>query len=110
MTHIPVTYLSNAFSWNMLASFPMSVNASEITEASAAQYMRMGAVSAVGHQSTADVFSSELGVPVPMQRTTVSLKGGDRLIVGQYRGPRLEEGVTSLPEGATIQWLLVLIG
>lgn len=28
----------------------------------------------------------------------------DRLIFGQYIGPRLPEGVTALPEGATIEW------
>lgn len=104
------TYVTNAFSLNMLEKLPMQFSASEITTASAAQYVRMGAESVVGHQSTADVFAAELGVSVPMHRATVSLKGGDRLVVGQYRGPRLEEGVTTLPEGASIQWMLLLVG
>lgn len=25
-------------------------------------------------------------------------------LVGQYRGPRLPDGATTLPEGATIEW------
>jgi len=104
------TYLSNAFSPNMLAAMPCDVRFAEITAVSVAQYVREGAVSVVGHQSTADVFASELGVLVPMHRVTLTLKGGDRLVFGQYRGPRLEEGVTTLPEGATIQWLLALVG
>jgi hypothetical protein len=39
-------------------------------------------------------------------RVNVSLKPGDAAIVGQYIGPRLPEGATTLPEGATIKWLL----
>lgn len=107
---MPATYLSNAFSPNMLSQMPCDVRFAEITAAVAAQYMRGGAVSVVGHQSTADVFADVLETPVPMHRATVTLKGGDRLVFGQYRGPRLEEGVTTLPEGATIQWLLALVG
>lgn len=102
--------ISNAFSLNMLAEMPAKISCDEITATSASEYMRLGAISAVGHQSTADVFTAELGVAVPMNRATVALKGGDRLVCGQYRGPRLEEGVTNLPEGASIQWILVSIG
>jgi hypothetical protein len=48
-------------------------------------------------------------MPVPTNRATVSLKKGDTVVVGQYRGSRLPEGATTLPEGATIQWLWVVI-
>ena len=71
------TYLSNAFSPNMLVSMPMDVRYSEITAATAAEYVRMGAQSAVGHKSTADVFAAELGVEIPMNRATLLLKAGD---------------------------------
>jgi hypothetical protein len=37
----------------------------------------------------------------------VKLNQGTRLLVGQYDGPRLPEGATSLPEGATLTWFKV---
>jgi len=104
------TYLSNAFSPNMLATMPTNLRFAEITVAVAAEYVSGGVEHAVGHASTAAVFADVLGVPVPTNRTTITLEAGDKLVFGQYRGPRLEEGVTTLPEGATIQWLLAIIG
>jgi len=104
------TYFGNAFSPNMLAAMPSDVRFAEITAAAAAEYVSAGVEHAVGHASTAAVFADELGVPVPMNRTTVTLNPGDKLVFGQYRGPRLEEGVITLPEGATIQWLLAIVG
>ncbi len=62
---------------------------------------------AVGHASTAAVFGQQLGTTVPTERATVALVPGDRAFVGQYRGPRLEEGVTTLPTGASIVWYLI---
>ena len=64
-------------------------------------------VSAVGHADTAAVFAHVLGVPVACNRATVALKDGDVALVGQYSGPRLPEGATTLPEGATIKWVVV---
>ena len=65
--------------------------------------------SAVGHQSTADLFAALLGRPVAVRRVNVILppRPGICLLVGQYSGPRLEEGATSLPDGATIRWWVV---
>lgn len=64
-------------------------------------------VSGVGHADTANLFSNILGTGVPMNRISVDLTGLDLLLVGQYSGPRLPEGATSLPDGATIRWLTV---
>ena len=64
-------------------------------------------VSAVGHANTAAVFSTILGIPVKANRINVKLKNypdGDMALIGQYIGPRLEEGATELPEGARIEW------
>jgi len=104
-------YLSNAFSLNMLGSdcFPSStVQVDEVAIDVAAEFAKT-ATSVVGHQDTAAVLSAELGVPVAFNRTTVSLQKGDVVLVGQYRGPRLPEGATSLPQGASISWYLVSI-
>ena len=66
-------------------------------------------VSAVGHADTAAVFSEQLGQGIPANRISVSLATGDRCLVGQYTGPRLEEGCKTLPAGAKIEWWLVRI-
>jgi len=108
--NMPTTYFGNAFSPNMLASMPCDVRFAEISAAAAAEYVSAGVEHAVGHATTAAVFEAELGVPVPTNRTTVTLNPGDKLVFGQYRGPRLEEGVTTLPDGATIQWLFAIVG
>jgi hypothetical protein len=63
--------------------------------------------SVVGHADTAAVFSSVLGRVVAHNRETVKLAPDDILLVGQYIGPRLPEGATALPEGATIEWWIV---
>lgn len=65
--------------------------------------------SAVGHADTARIFSEMLGTEVPAQRVNVKLTVEDTLLVGQYVGPRLPEGATTLPEGASIIWLLVTV-
>jgi hypothetical protein len=63
------------------------------------------AESAVGHADTAALFSQQLGVRVPCCRESIRL--GTDMLVGQYVGPRLPGGATSLPEGASIQWWYV---
>lgn len=65
--------------------------------------------SIVGHADTAALFGRLLNTEVDARRESVSLNIGDILIVGQYQGPRLKEGATSLPEGAAIQWWEVVI-
>lgn len=64
-------------------------------------------VSIVGHADTARLFETILGIPVPVNRQSIKLLPSDRLLVGQYIGPRLPEGATTLPEGARIEWWLI---
>lgn len=110
--------LLNAFSLNMLTETPVSMNVTEISAAEARHHLLCLAEeegegdliqSAVGHADTAAVLGSILGLPVPVNRTTIQLGRGSRVIVGQYSGPRLPEGATTLPEGAAIRWLAVAI-
>jgi hypothetical protein len=98
----------NAFSLNMIAAFPVSFQVKELS-LEEAKTLALQCESAVGHTDTANVFGSVLGCAVPMNRVTVVLNKGESALVGQYRGPRLEEGSTTLPTGATIQWLLVTV-
>ena len=98
-------FLLNAFSLNMLVG-NADITVREVSQKVAA-CLADACTSAVGHADTAAVFSSVLGVEIPCNRATVALKEGDVVLVGQYSGPRLPEGATSLPEGATIKWMVV---
>ena len=103
------TYISNAFSLSMLprdgvlqiTRYPLSGPA----HARATLYEEGPWRSVVGHQATAELFTRILGIGVEYNRETLVLRPGDRLIVGQYYGPRLSEGATELPLGATIEWV-----
>ena len=64
-------------------------------------------VSAIGHADVAAIFSATLKASFPINRVTVKLSKDDVALIGQYIGPRLPEGVTTLPEGATIEWWTV---
>lgn len=101
--------LSNAFSLNMLASLTsVHVTINELDVPQAARLARI-AMSVVSHADTAAVFEGVLGVPIACNKATVSLVRFDTVVVGQYSGPRLPEGATTLPKGAVIEWVLVEI-
>ena len=100
-------FILNAFSLNMLVG-NADISVREVSQNVAACLAAdCTSTSAVGHADTAAVFSHVLGVEIPCNRATVALKPGDVALVGQYSGPRLSEGATSLPEGATIKWVVV---
>ena len=101
----------NAFSINMVKfdfmRMPMVSVISPLSLSEARDYASEGVESCVGHADTASVMGDALGVSLPMNRTTVALEDGEVILVGQYIGPRLEEGTTTLPEGARIDWFRV---
>ena len=103
-------YLSNALSLGMLDDietagyatlYLISMSSHEVANLLRANEWE----SCVGHSDTALLFTSLLGVDVPLRRVTTSLRFGDVMYVGQYTGPRLPEGAVSLPEGARIRWI-----
>lgn len=73
--------------------------------------LQFPAKSVIGHADICSVINSDLGLSgeaaYQMNRTSIKLEPGDILWVGQYVGPRLPEGATELPEGATIRWYKV---
>lgn len=103
-------YLSNDFSLSMIAN--LGHCKLDITS-NICNYQQMveelNPTSIVDHQDTANLFSNLLGIDVPINRVSVTLEKGDILIVGQYTGPRLPEGTSVLPEGASINWMCVEI-
>jgi len=65
--------------------------------------------SIVGHENTAKLLSDILGTSVPFNRETIRLEVGDTLYVAQYFGPRLPEGATVLPEGASFRYFAIYL-
>ncbi len=98
-------YLTSALSLNMLGEIPASIEVREVS-LEEARMLATDHKSVVGHPDTAGIFTAMLGMPVPFNRDTITLKKGDCVLVGQYRGTRLPEGAKTLPEGATIQWFV----
>lgn len=101
-------YVTNAFSINMIHS-NTDISFDRISEAAVKRLLKAEFESGVGHSDTATLFSNILEVEIPADRSTINLQRGDTLVVGQYKGPRLPERATTLPEGATIQWWIVEI-
>jgi hypothetical protein len=60
--------------------------------------------SIVGHADTAKIMSGLLKTTVECNRVSYGYNPHDELLIGQYSGPRLPEGTSVLPEGATIKW------
>ena len=90
-------FLLNAFSLQMLTSFPCGVKFEEV------ESLPENLISAIGHQDTANVLG------VPMNRVNVSLKPGDVAFVAQLQGGRLPEGSTTLPEGFSFKFIKVVV-
>lgn len=99
-------FLSNAFSIQMLASFPADVSISEV----AATDIPMYVVSCIGHADTANVLTDMLGFDVPCNRQNVTVDADTDLYVAQVVGGRLPEGAITLPEGYAIKFFKVNVG
>ena len=108
-----MNHILNAFSFNMVEvphTHPMTISAVALTVEEAMEYIDSNQpMSGVGHADTAAVFAATLKRDVPSVRATIKLNPGDSALIGQYSGPRLPEGATALPEGASIKWILVTI-
>lgn len=97
-----MTYITNAFSINMISSLDQAKI--KFTKVMAVPSL---VVSAIGHPDTAAVVSADLGLTLPVNRVNITLIPGDVIYVAQYIGPRLPEGAKLLPEGAKIEYYKV---
>ena len=86
-------YLANAFSLSMLTP-PATVKVTEVSEEEVKRVIANGFTSAIGHDATAKIISTRLGVQVPVNRVAIQLKPGDLLLVFQL--------LTRLPEGKVL--------
>lgn len=99
----------NAFSLNMLKTPDgATVEVIPVSEKRAAE-LAVGVPSAVGLPQAAALLGNQLGREVPVNRQTIALSAGEAVLVGQYQGPRLAEGQTTLPDGAKVDWMLVRV-
>lgn len=106
--HRPVL-LGNAFSLNMIqGNKTLKTRVLDIEQVQDLVKERVP-TSAVGHGDTATIVSGLIGKQITSNRITVKLESGDDILVAQYKGPRLEEGATVLPEGASIEWVMVTV-
>jgi hypothetical protein len=102
-------YVTNAFSINMLPQTSFCVvEFHKLTTEEARKILTSNPFhSYIGHSDLANIASQILGVQLEVNRETLTLQKSDWAIVVQYRGPRLPEGATQLPEGAQIEFWLV---
>lgn len=100
--------LANAFSIQMLQGGAV-VNFAPCTKEYVARELNSGFESYIGHPDLATIIGNTIGVDIPSNRSSLTLTEDDVLIVAQYRGPRLPEGATKLPENATIEFWKVMI-
>ena len=96
--------IGNAISLNMLP--PCGQGEWNTIDRTLAQELAEDCESCIGHADMAAVITDDLGVFVECNRKSVSLEIGDTMLVCQYKGPRLQEGAVSLPEGAKIEYVL----
>jgi hypothetical protein len=86
-------FIANAFSLSMLpSSKEVNLSVKEVPVEEVKKDLKDGSfISAVGHQSTAEILSTLLETNVPANRISVSLNKGDVLYVFQLL-TRLQEG------------------
>jgi hypothetical protein len=102
--------LVNAFSINMI-NRDIAIDFKEVTIDKAKELVNEAEEfeCAIGHVDTAVVVGDMLGMALEANRTSVSIDVDEALLVAQYTGPRLPEGATTLPEGATIKFWFVTV-
>ena len=73
---------------------PATIKVFEVTVFDVKDIIKDGFVSAIGHEATAKIISTQLGVQVPVNRISIKLTSGDVLVVYQL--------LTRLPEGKVL--------
>lgn len=99
--------ITNAFSLNMLKSFAANITTEELTVPQAKEALAGDFESGMGHST--ELVSNILGMTIPMNRSNNKIQDGFSILVAQYVGPRLPEGATELPEGATLKFIKVTV-
>ena len=86
-----MVYIANAFALSMIEGDAI-LRIKEISKEEVKEILtKEGFVSAVGHQSTAEILSQLLDINIPFNRVQIKITSSDKLIVFQLL-VRLEEG------------------
>lgn len=93
---INMIYIGNVFTFGFLASKNVDIKSRQITWEEFDQALQGEFVNYMGHEDVARM------VGLKQNRISISVKSGDVVYLAQYDGPRLEEGATVLPQGATL--------
>lgn len=67
-------------------------------------------VNGFGHQATSDLVRNLQGIDIKTNRISLSVPKDSIIYVIQYRGERLAEGATELPDGAKLVPVKVYVG
>lgn len=102
-------YVINAISGNMFdLSKDFDLCWKPLTLSDVKSLLKQGGwKSVLGHDDIATILSTITGYKLEKNRINNTLEFGDKAILAQYKGPRLEEGAVALPKDATIQFALV---
>ena len=91
-TKTPKIFLANAFSLQMIPQIEATVKIRKITVEEAKRILQNGFINAIGHDATAAVLTKLLGIQISMNRISITLQPGDRLVVFQLMTGRLPTG------------------
>lgn len=100
-----MVYLTDTFSLDMLPTLPCFLKVQRLSVGQVREMLPQ-ARSMVGRLQMAALYSEVLGEEIQRRRDEPKpwLLVGDRVVVGEYRGPRLPEGAMELPKDASIHW------
>ena len=102
-------YLANAFSLQMIQDDESLVWVKNVSQAWTKELIsKWEWISVIGHEDTASIVSSMLGVHVPANRETTTIGQNDMVIIAQVIGGRLPEGCKTLPDNFRIVWKSVV--
>jgi len=95
-------YISNAFSLSMLTG-PATIKVFEVTVFDVKDIIKDGFVSAIGHEVTAKIISTQLGVQVPVNRISIKLQVATYLCFTSYLQGFQKEKVLNEEEMKQVQ-------
>ncbi|MFH0873543.1 MAG: hypothetical protein V1846_01735 [Candidatus Komeilibacteria bacterium] len=100
--------LLDSFDLSMIRKFPASIVVEEVTSGQARIMAQANLEPVISNRDVAAVYGNELGLQVRAHPEYVTMVPGDIALVGRFHG-HLPPGSDRLPEGVSLQWLLVTV-